>query len=234
MNATRKESRVVAGLNQAIKDDPNFDWVSSDRSTGIRRTAESKGNTLDWAISKQAGEPTRLLFKKTDSRAVITVTVSTDSSRPAATSITVTPASGDALDPKVFGALRLKSLLTEITEQMESPFLRHMVEHIAHTEWEDPFIEIPRPGRKGRPPAEYAIWADRYVARLQTGDTHPTRSLTEQHPGFSASAIRAILNTARNRGFLTRAPSGKAGGTLTKVATDLLKAAELPITSGGI
>jgi len=233
VNRPRKESRVANSLDQAIKDDPHFEWASIDGLKGIRRAGESSGNTLAWKISMKAGEPTTLLFHKTDNQAVITVTVSTESMRPAATSITITPASGDALDPKVFGALRLRTMLTEITEQMESPFLRRMLEQMGHTGWADPFIEIPRPGRKGRPPTEYAIWADRYVARLHTGDAHPLKWLTQQYPGFSESALRAILNTARTRGLLTQSPSGKAGGELTQAGIDLLNAAKPTITSGG-
>ena len=36
-----------------------------------------------------------------------------------------------------------------------------------NTNWSDPFITVPKPGRKGRPDIKYTIWAYRYVDATQ-------------------------------------------------------------------
>ena len=89
---------------------------------------------------------------------------------------------------------------------------------------------MPKPGRKGRPDVEYAIWADRYVEANRKSGGKPMPYLTERFPGYSTDSLRAILNKARRRGLLSAAESGKAGGHLLPKATELLLSHGLPIT----
>jgi hypothetical protein len=77
-----------------------------------------------------------------------------------------------------------------------------------------------RPGRRGRDDYEYAQVARHYVALL--GTATPLKHLADQL-GFSASQVRNILYEARRRDLLTDAPKGKAGGTLTPYAYELLQ-----------
>lgn len=85
----------------------------------------------------------------------------------------------------------------------------------------DGFRSNPRPGRGGRDPYDYAVWAQRYVEKL--GTRHPIRELMQEHPGYSEHAIRARLNRARAKGLLTDSPPGKAGGELTEKAKLILR-----------
>jgi len=150
-----------------------------------------------------------------------------------ATSITVSPGRGDTLDPSVFGALHLRTLLKEMTEDLRSPFLRHQLQRVGDPGWLDPFIDTPRPGARGRPDVEYAIWADRYVLAVEQSGGKPLPLLTSKHAGYSEDSLRAILNKARVWELLSKSPSGKAGGQLLPKATELLEQHRCPITSRG-
>ena len=77
-----------------------------------------------------------------------------------------------------------------------------------------------RPGRKGREERDYAEVAARYVDAL--GSRTPIKELAEQL-FLSDSQVRSVLNKARDRGLLTAAPKGKAGGKLTDKALKILK-----------
>jgi hypothetical protein len=84
------------------------------------------------------------------------------------------------------------------------------------------FRSNPRPGSRGRPHREYAAVAAMYVRLLGTSKT-PLRALVDElGPGYTAAAVRAMLNRARKHGLLTSAPSGRAGGELTEKARALL------------
>lgn len=87
-------------------------------------------------------------------------------------------------------------------------------------QWGDDFSASARPGRKGRPPVEYARVAQRYVQLLN--DPKPLESLRAEL-GLSASQVRNVLYKARHDDLLTRAPKGRAGGELTQKAIDLLE-----------
>ena len=86
----------------------------------------------------------------------------------------------------------------------------------------EPFIDIRRPGRAGRPDWPYALWAARYVEAVSENPLRPVARLTTQFPDHSAGCIRAILSNARRRGLLTAARQGLAGGDLTDKAKQVL------------
>jgi len=230
-----KDKKRVGAPEAAVNADPFFEWVTVDSVRGVQRAAKSKGNTLDWKVTQRPGEPTSIEFRSTVEQTLITVVVVPTSDRPAAQSITVSNPDGGTLDENVWPALRLRGLLTEINEHLESPFLRYMAQRTGETGWADPFLATPRTGRKGRPDIEYAIWADRYVAAVEKTGGKPMPALIADFPGYTEKSIRQILYNARlkQRGLLTKSEPGKAGGDLTKKAIDLLTADGLPITSGG-
>lgn len=79
-----------------------------------------------------------------------------------------------------------------------------------------------RPGRGGRGERWYAELAGAYLALLAEGDTTPIRTLAARGH-VSESTIRNQLARARGElGLLTRSPKGKAGGTLTDKAKEIL------------
>lgn len=80
--------------------------------------------------------------------------------------------------------------------------------------------DLKRPGRRGQPDEYYARLAVAYEAWQDTGDRLAALA-TQVH--LTVSGLRAALNVARNRGFLTDAPKGRAGGTATEAATRLLE-----------
>lgn len=90
---------------------------------------------------------------------------------------------------------------------------------------------VRRPGRSGRPDAHYAEWAMRYVAAL--GSESAVRTLVEEEIAAgrhtTEAAVRAYINKARTRGLLTQAPSGRAGGELTKLGKQVLRDAGLNV-----
>ncbi|MFJ4688261.1 hypothetical protein [Streptomyces sp. NPDC088789] len=79
-----------------------------------------------------------------------------------------------------------------------------------------------RPGRRGRPPEYYARLAVEYERWRQTGDR---LAVLARQENMSESALRAALNTARSKGFLTQAPRGRAGGSATEEAKAVLRTA---------
>ena len=214
--------------------DPFVEWVHVDGVRGVQRAGKSKSNTLDWKVTRRRGEPLSIEFKSTTKKALITVVVAATIERPSVLSITVSDPDGGPLDVSVWSSLHLRPLLTEINEQLESPFLRYTIERSGKPDWVDPFVATPRTGRKGRSDVEYAIWADRYVAAVYKTGGKPMPSLIADFPGYSDKSIRQILYNARlkKRNLLTKSEPGKAGGALTKKAIDLLTANGLPITSG--
>jgi hypothetical protein len=80
-----------------------------------------------------------------------------------------------------------------------------------------------RPGRVGRDDVEYARVAAAYVAAL--GSRAPVRRVAEKL-GLLPETVRDLLHEARRRGLLTKLGRGKAGGTLTEKALNLLGDAE--------
>jgi hypothetical protein len=78
---------------------------------------------------------------------------------------------------------------------------------------------VTRPGRRGRDSTFYAEWARRYVTACQVEPGAPIRRLVDDETAAGRHAtpaqIRAYLGKARQRGLLTDAGSGTAGGALT-------------------
>lgn len=93
-------------------------------------------------------------------------------------------------------------------------------------------VDMRRPGRRGRPDREYAEIANEYVQL--TGDPtvkKPVEELAERR-FISDSQLRNLLYEARRRDLLTKAPDGKAGGTLTTRARSLLDQGEPEVPGG--
>lgn len=86
----------------------------------------------------------------------------------------------------------------------------------SRSEWGRAFLETPRPGRRGRSDRDYAEVAALYVMR-----GHDVPALAKEL-GYSPSQVRNMLYTARRRKLLTAAPRGRAGGSLTDKAKELL------------
>ncbi len=79
-----------------------------------------------------------------------------------------------------------------------------------------------RPGRRGRTDLDYAKLAQRYVALL---DHHAPIRVLAQEEHLAESSVRVLIYNARQRGLLTSAEAGQAGGRLTDKAIRLLQAA---------
>ena len=77
-----------------------------------------------------------------------------------------------------------------------------------------------RPGRAGRPDAEYLFVAVRYVDLVRTSES-PTAALAEEL-SVSRSAARDLVHEARQRDLLTPTRQGVKGGQLTPKALKLL------------
>jgi hypothetical protein len=77
-----------------------------------------------------------------------------------------------------------------------------------------------RPGRRGHPDRYYAELAVAYEAWQATGDT---LKVFADRVHLTSSGLRAALHTARQKGFLTKAPPGKAGGMATEKAKELAR-----------
>lgn len=86
--------------------------------------------------------------------------------------------------------------------------------------------KVPRPGRRGRDDLHYALVADAYVHALEVEARAPVAYLVQvaEASGEHATAdeIRAKVRRARERGLLTPAPPGRAGGELTAKAVQIL------------
>lgn len=85
--------------------------------------------------------------------------------------------------------------------------------------------ERQRPGRAGHPATYWARIARDYTQRLDARDPRPTQSLAIAH-GVSQNTATNWIKTCRQKGLLTAAPPGKAGGALTAAARRLIR--ELP------
>src|ERR1039458_7591718 len=98
----------------------------------------------------------------------------------------------------------------------------------AHNAWPlpkvlSPQVDMRRRGRRGRPDSELAEIAAAYVRCCAEHPTRPMVALAKER-GLDPSQLRGLLNQARNwnRGLLTEAPAGRAGGMLTDKAKALI------------
>lgn len=115
-----------------------------------------------------------------------------------------------------------------VVEEVEQALAWLPMQHIWGSAW---FRDIRRPGRAGRPDLFYATCAARYVEALATDPHAPIRRLIDDGTAAgrleTASQWRAWLNRARERGLLTKAPVGRAGGELTSKARAELRRAQI-------
>jgi|TARA_B100001971_G_scaffold199184_1_gene209524 hypothetical protein len=208
--------------------DPNFEWVNVEGQRAVRRLEDSS-SIYPWKPDiRWAGDgPNEVTFTTAlegveDSE--MTVTVRAFDGYVAPCRISITMADSSALPRKVFTRLRITRVLDQIQRDLKMPVIQHQLGTFDEAEWEDPFLQVPRPGRKGRHDWEYALWAARYVTACEEHRRKPVALLESRWPGKTADTIRAILNKARNRGLLTKSPkTGLAGGVLTKRAKRLLE-----------
>lgn len=95
------------------------------------------------------------------------------------------------------------------------PFLsRIRIEEIAR-------LANQRPGPAGRDDTFYAAVAANYLARIRAGSKQPLKELSTEL-SRPTSHVRQLLATARDRGLLTRAVQGRAGGELTEAGRSAL------------
>ena len=83
-------------------------------------------------------------------------------------------------------------------------------------------VEADHPGRRGRPDEYLAIIALVYVSMLTSKSPNPVRE-TAARLELAPEYVRDALHRARVRELLTRAPRGRAGGTLTPKALEVLQ-----------
>jgi hypothetical protein len=133
--------------------------------------------------------------------------------------IVIEPTNSATLPAEAVRRIRLAGIRNKVAQRANHPLAR-MFAGVDPSSIE-PWLENPRPGRRGRDDFEYALWASRYVEALDAGP-RPIMRLLEAHPGHSAAMLRAILNKARHRGLLTPSEPGRAGGRLTQKGLDLL------------
>jgi hypothetical protein len=132
---------------------------------------------------------------------------------------------GEPFRAQDFALLGQGAIYTALARAMQHPFI---VEHLGDG-WGA--VMVPRPGRRGRDDLYYAAAALGYVRALEAGHGQPVRWMVEQSTAegehVTADEVRARLRRARERGLLTSAPAGRAGGELTDKAVGLLRAAGL-------
>ena len=82
-----------------------------------------------------------------------------------------------------------------------------------------------RPGRRGRPDAEYLAIAILYAQLVEDGNTRPIKTMAEdldRTPQF----VRDLVRRCRDRKLLTKSVRGLAHGTLTDKAEALIEPGE--------
>lgn len=85
----------------------------------------------------------------------------------------------------------------------------------------DDFSDRPRPGSAGRGDHRYAAVAAVYVDLLDAGDPSPVVTMASVLH-LSVKTVRNLLYKAREKGLLTSAGRGRAGGQLTDKAKEIL------------
>lgn len=71
--------------------------------------------------------------------------------------------------------------------------------------------------------SDYALVAAGYDAQIRAGSAKPLDDLVAEVPGLSYGNARNYVRTARKRGLLTPTQRGRAGGTITRKAIELLE-----------
>jgi hypothetical protein len=80
---------------------------------------------------------------------------------------------------------------------------------------------LPRGRPRRRTDLDGAVWAARYVKRLEEGSRSPVQDLADRH-NLERPQARDLIRKARERGLLTQGVRGTAGGKLTPKALKLL------------
>jgi len=131
---------------------------------------------------------------------------------------------------------RNKINLLTLSRRAFQEVMTHTEELRAHPQWEHWKAEIaafetieaarhavvdPKlAGRRKRTPLYYAQVSAAYVREVAAGPK-PYERMAEEFDS-NADTMLDVVKEARRRGFLTKAPSGKAGGQLTKKANAIL------------
>ncbi len=85
-----------------------------------------------------------------------------------------------------------------------------------------PLTGVTRPGTAGRPDRYFAEWAFAYAKKLAEGSRSPIKDLAAEH-GRTAGQVRDLIHDARVRGLLSKERQGRAAGSLTPKAIQLLR-----------
>ncbi len=85
-----------------------------------------------------------------------------------------------------------------------------------------PLAGVGRPGTAGRPDRYFAEWAFAYAKKLAEGSRSPIKDLAAEHGG-NPGQVRDLIHDARVRGLLSKERQGRAAGSLTPRAIELLK-----------
>lgn len=115
----------------------------------------------------------------------------------------------------------------EITRFAHSDFVAATNSQLLVTppRWAKSAVRQPaQPGRAGRDDIYYLVWAARY-AEVVAGTQTPILSLSKKHKADPAR-VRDLIHEARRRGLLTPGVRGRAGGSLTNKAKELLRKGE--------
>jgi hypothetical protein len=112
--------------------------------------------------------------------------------------------------------LRQGDQVKQINAELESPEMRTWLPFLPTAT-----LATKRPGRKGKRLIEYAELANRYVQLVESGDKYPNKTIAAER-SLSVGQIRNLIWKCREKSLLTKPPSGKAGGTLTKHCRQVL------------
>ena len=235
MKSRDKSSRVIrneAALEKAVAIDPRFEWTKRGGQRAHRRV-EGSSTVEPWATELHQRPQETVVFTTRVDDAELKIVVKATGGAIAPHQITIEMPDGSALPASLFTRLRLTPVFDQMSRDFDSPVINYQLGMFDSTGWDEPFLQRPRPGRKGRPDWEYALWASRYVSACEQDPARPIALLVKRFSGHKESMLRAILYKARRRGLLTDTPQkGRAGGVLTALAVRLLK--EIPAEVKGI
>jgi transposase-like protein len=125
------------------------------------------------------------------------------------------PSPSSAITRRLLRDLPLGGMAEELRRHVAS----HPTAQRRHPRWVGQLDQ--RPGRRGRPDTFYAEVAHAYLELVETGTGAPVQELAASW-GYSGSQVNNWLHEARRRELLTAAPRGRAGGSLTPAAVELL------------
>ena len=112
--------------------------------------------------------------------------------------------------------IRLGDQVNQVNEELRSPEMKTWLPFLPEAG-----LATRRTGRRGRRDIEHALLAQRYVELVDEGDRKPNQTLADEYQ-TSAKQISKRINQCRDKGFLTSAPAGKAGGELTPKTMNVL------------